>query len=68
MSADSATLLMSCPDQKGLLAEITPFIFQHGGNILHLDQHVDAEAGVFFMRIGWSMTIFGLTQDTIFSS
>lgn len=65
MSAGSATLLMSCPDQKGLVAAVTQFIFQHGGNILHLDQHVDAEAGVFFMRVEWDMTAFGLTRDEV---
>ena len=38
---DSATLLISCPDRKGLVASITEFIFKNEGNILHLDQHVD---------------------------
>lgn len=65
MSANSATLLISCPDQKGLVAAVTQFIFQHGGNILHLDQHVDAEAGVFFMRVEWDMAAFGLTRDEV---
>lgn len=65
MSAGSATLLMSCPDQKGLVAAVTQFIFQHGGNILHLDQHVDAEAGVFFMRVEWDMAAFGLNRDEV---
>ncbi len=65
MSVSSATLLMSCPDQKGLVAAVTQFIFQHGGNILQLDQHVDAEAGVFFMRVEWDMAAFGLTRDEV---
>jgi formyltetrahydrofolate deformylase len=54
----SATLLISCPDQKGLVAAVTDFIFTNGGNILHLDQHVDAEASVFFMRVEWDMRGF----------
>lgn len=54
----SAILLISCPDQKGLVAAVTDFIFQNGGNILHLDQHVDAEAKVFFMRVEWDMAGF----------
>jgi formyltetrahydrofolate deformylase len=69
MTPPSATLVISCPDQKGLVAAVTQFIFQHGGNILHLDQHVDAEAGVFFMRVEWDMTAFGLARadvDTAF--
>ncbi len=65
MSIPSATLLMSCPDQKGLVAAVTQFIFQHNGNILHLDQHVDAEAGVFFMRVEWDMSTFGLGREDI---
>lgn len=57
-SSPSAILLISCPDQKGLVAAVTDFIFQNGGNILHLDQHVDAEAKVFFMRVEWDMAGF----------
>ena len=37
----SATLLIHCPDQKGIVISITEFIFKNGGNILYLDQHVD---------------------------
>ncbi len=39
----TATLLVSCPDRKGLVARISDFIFRHGGNILHADQHTDLE-------------------------
>ncbi|HEX2619527.1 MAG TPA: formyltetrahydrofolate deformylase [Phototrophicaceae bacterium] len=55
---DSAILLISCPDQRGLVAAVTDFIFTNGGNILYLDQHVDAEAGVFFMRVEWDLSAF----------
>lgn len=61
-SALSATLLISCPDRKGLVAAVTDFIFSHNGNILRLDQHVDAEAGVFFMRVEWDLTDFELAD------
>jgi formyltetrahydrofolate deformylase len=64
----SATLLISCPDQKGLVAAVTDFIFTNGGNILHLDQHVDAEAGVFFMRVEWDMTGFIVRRDELHSA
>lgn len=63
--AHSAILLISCPDQKGLVAAVTRFIFEQGGNILHLDQHVDAEAGAFFMRVEWDLTGFTLERDAI---
>lgn len=65
MSAGSATLLISCPDQRGLVAAVTQFIFQHNGNILHLDQHVDQEAGVFFMRVEWDLAGFGMERSDL---
>jgi len=64
----SATLLISCPDQPGLVAAITRFIAEHEGNILHLDQHVDAQENVFFMRVEWDLARFTLPADTIESA
>ena len=61
----SAILLISCTDQRGLVAAVTDFIFTNGGNILHLDQHVDAEAGVFFMRVEWDMTGFVILRHEL---
>jgi formyltetrahydrofolate deformylase len=63
----SAILLISCPDRKGLVAAITDFIFRRNGNILHLDQHVDAEQNVFFMRVEWDLNGFETDSDTIAS-
>jgi formyltetrahydrofolate deformylase len=51
-----AIVLWSCPDQKGLVARLTHFIFEHGGNILDLDEHVDAEEQRFFLRIAWAVS------------
>ncbi len=45
------TLLIHCPDQSGIISTVTGFIHSKGGNIVYLDQHVDEEAGVFFMRL-----------------
>jgi len=47
----SAILLISCPDQKGEVAAIADFVFRHGGNILHADEHADEESGLFLMRV-----------------
>jgi formyltetrahydrofolate deformylase len=53
-----ATLLVTCPDRPGLVATVTGFLYNHGVNILHLDQHV-AESGspegdaTFFMRVAF---------------
>lgn len=63
--ACSAILLISCIDQRGLVAAVTDFIFTNGGNILHLDQHVDAEAGVFFMRVEWDMLDFVILRHEL---
>ena len=47
----SAILLISCPDQKGEVATIADFVYRHGGNILHADEHADQESGLFLMRV-----------------
>jgi formyltetrahydrofolate deformylase len=60
----TATLLLYCEDRKGLVVAIANFILEHGGNILHADQHQDAILRLFFMRIQWSLTSFDLDQET----
>ena len=46
-----ATFLIHCPDQTGIISTVTSFIQENGGNIIYLDQHVDKEDEVFFMRL-----------------
>jgi len=60
----TATLLLYCADRPGLVFGIARFILDHGGNILHADQHQDAVLGLFFMRIEWSLTSFDLDRQT----
>ncbi len=48
---NSAILLLSCPDRKGLVATISDFIFRHNGNILHADEHADEDSNLFLMRV-----------------
>ena len=45
------TILINCPDQSGIIRAVTTFIHTKEGNIVYLDQHVDKQAGVFFMRL-----------------
>lgn len=45
------TILIHCPDQSGIIRSVTTFIHQQEGNVVYLDQHVDKQAGVFFMRL-----------------
>lgn len=65
MPADTATLLIHCPDQPGLVHAVTGFILEHGGNILDLEQHIDLQDDVFFMRVEWSLDKFALPRDEI---
>jgi formyltetrahydrofolate deformylase len=58
-----ATLLLSCPDQKGLVARISQFIFQHGGNILNLDEHAEREESMFFTRVEWDTKEVVLSRE-----
>ena len=46
--------LLHGPDQPGLVARVSGWIFERGGNILHADQHRDMEAGIFFQRVEWT--------------
>ncbi len=62
---DTATLLIHCPDQPGLVHDVTGFIFSHGGNILDLEQHIDPLGNVFFMRVEWSLEKFSLEKEEI---
>jgi formyltetrahydrofolate deformylase len=47
--------LLHGPDQTGLVARVSGWIFRRRGNILHADQHRDPEAGVFFQRVEWEL-------------
>lgn len=57
---NTATLLINCPDRKGLVAAIADFLYQHDANILHADQHQDAEQNLFLMRVEWDLAGFTL--------
>lgn len=62
---NTAVLLMHCPDRPGILALVTEFINQHKGNILYLDQYVNREEGVFFMRVKWQLEAFQIPREKI---
>ena len=46
-----STLLVSCPDRRGIVAALAQVLYGHGANILDSDQHTDPEAHQFFQRI-----------------
>lgn len=51
-----ATLLVSCPDRKGIVAALAQVLYGHGANILDADQHTDPVAGMFFQRIRFDLS------------
>lgn len=61
----TAILLLHCPDQPGIISEVTKFITDNQGNIVYLDQYVDKDDGMFFMRIEWSLDQFLIPQEKI---
>ena len=61
----TAILLLHCPDQPGIISEITRFITDNKGNIVYLDQYVDREDGMFFMRIEWELDTFLIPKEKI---
>lgn len=60
---DTATLLIDCPDRKGIVAAVAEFLYARNANILHADQHQDNEQGLFFMRVEWDLSGFALPPD-----
>ncbi len=61
----TAILLLHCPDQQGIISEVTKFITDNKGNIVYLDQYVDRQDEVFFMRIQWELDGFLIPREKI---
>ncbi|MHC4695928.1 MAG: formyltetrahydrofolate deformylase [Planctomycetota bacterium] len=64
MAAETARLLISCSDARGIISAVAGFIASHGGNILEADQHTDPQHGEFFMRVEIELDGFGLNRST----
>ena len=61
----TATMLIHCPDEKGIILSVTNFISRNNGNIVDLDQHVDSERKTFFMRVEWTLNDFSIQRENI---
>jgi formyltetrahydrofolate deformylase len=61
----TAILLFSCPDRIGLVARISHFIFERGGNIIDLDEHVDPEEKIFSIRVAWDLSGFSISAEEL---
>ena len=62
---NTAILLIYCPDKQGILAAVTEFLNKNRGNIIYLDQHVDHEEGLFYMRVEWELEKFAIPREKI---
>jgi formyltetrahydrofolate deformylase len=66
VSGDNARLLISCPDQPGIVAAVSSLLFRHGANIVSSDQHsTDPEGGRFFMRMEFSTAPMDLGREEL---
>lgn len=62
---NTAILLIHCPDKQGILAAVTEFLNENRGNIIYLDQHVDHEEELFYMRVEWELGKFAIPREKI---
>ncbi|MDD4143210.1 MAG: formyltetrahydrofolate deformylase [Prolixibacteraceae bacterium] len=62
---NTAILLIHCPDRQGILATVTEFLNNNRGNIIYLDQHVDREEHIFYMRVEWELEYFAIPRNKI---
>lgn len=62
---NTAIIVMHCPDQKGIVANVTEFLNNNNGNVIYLEQHTDRDEKVFFMRIEWELEGFLIPKEKI---
>jgi formyltetrahydrofolate deformylase len=60
-----AVLLLSCPDQTGVVAAVADFVWRHGGNIVDAEQHTDDVDGMFFQRVEFDMEGFAFGREDL---
>lgn len=61
----SAILLICCPDRKGIVSAVTQFLYANEGNIIDLEQHVDIDERMFFMRVEWDLKQFSIPRHEL---
>ena len=61
-SNDHARVRIFCDDRPRIIAAVTQFVHQHGGNIVDLDQHSDSSRNKFYMRISWEIDNFDISH------
>ena len=58
-------LHINCPDQRGIIAQFTGILYDHGANVLNLEQHVEPDEKLFFMRIHANLTNLKIYEDAL---
>jgi formyltetrahydrofolate deformylase len=59
----TAVLLLQCPDRKGVVAAVSTFIYEHGGNIARTDEHQEHELNLYFLRLEWDLADFTIPLE-----
>jgi formyltetrahydrofolate deformylase len=60
---ETAVLLLQCPERKGLVAAVTTFVYECGGDITRADEHRDTESNLYFLRLEWDLADFTLALE-----
>jgi formyltetrahydrofolate deformylase len=63
--SERCVMLLSCPDQPGIVAAVAGFIAENGGNIVHAEQHTDFEERILFQRVEFELDGFSVGKDAI---
>ncbi|SVE52342.1 uncharacterized protein METZ01_LOCUS505196, partial [marine metagenome] len=58
-------LHINCPDQRGIIAQFTGILYDHGANVLNLEQHVEPDEKRFFMRIHVDLKNMEISHDVL---
>ena len=58
-------LHINCPDQRGIIAQFTGILYDHGANVLNLEQHVEPDEKLFFMRIHADLSNMEISEDAL---
>lgn len=65
---ETAVLRLHCPDQRGLVARVTGFVFEQGGNILSSHQHIEELGNRLFMRVHFDMAEMTASREQLESA
>jgi formyltetrahydrofolate deformylase len=64
-AVELATLLVSCPDRRGIVAALAQVLYGHGANILDSDQHTDPALQQFFQRVRFDLSELQTDRGTL---